>query len=106
LECIHGFGGKLEGKTPQKDPDVSWRTTLKGWVGIDWIHLAQDRDLWWALVNTVQNVDNYRVVERLVDSQEERSPMELVNAALHNMVTMILNNNTKGDSRHVSNAEW
>jgi hypothetical protein len=22
----------------------------------DWIHLAQDRDRWWALVNTVMNV--------------------------------------------------
>jgi hypothetical protein len=24
-----------------------------GWGGIDWIDLAQDRDLWRALVNTV-----------------------------------------------------
>jgi hypothetical protein len=23
------------------------------WEGVDWIHLAQDRDQWWALVNTV-----------------------------------------------------
>jgi len=27
-----------------------------GWEGVDWIHLAQDRDQWRALVNTVMNL--------------------------------------------------
>jgi hypothetical protein len=27
-----------------------------GWGGIDWIDLAQDRDQWRALVNTVMNL--------------------------------------------------
>jgi hypothetical protein len=27
-----------------------------GWGGMDWIDLAQDRDQWWALVNTVMNL--------------------------------------------------
>jgi hypothetical protein len=27
-----------------------------GWVGIDWINLAEDRDQWRALVNTVMNL--------------------------------------------------
>jgi hypothetical protein len=27
-----------------------------GRVCTDWIHLAQDRDQWWALVNTVVNL--------------------------------------------------
>jgi hypothetical protein len=41
---------------------VSWvdstKTDLReiGWDGTDWIHLAQDRDHWLALVNTVINL--------------------------------------------------
>jgi hypothetical protein len=27
-----------------------------GWNGVDWIDLAQDRDQWRALVNTVMNI--------------------------------------------------
>jgi hypothetical protein len=27
-----------------------------GWDGVDWIDLAQDRDQWMALVNTVMNL--------------------------------------------------
>jgi hypothetical protein len=30
--------------------------TELGWEGADWIHLAQDRDQWWALVNMVMNL--------------------------------------------------
>jgi len=28
----------------------------KGWVDIDWIHLAQDRDHWRDVVSTVMNL--------------------------------------------------
>jgi hypothetical protein len=27
-----------------------------GWGVMDWINLAQDRDQWWAIVNTVVNL--------------------------------------------------
>jgi hypothetical protein len=27
-----------------------------GLEGVDWIHLAQDRDQWWAVANTVMNL--------------------------------------------------
>jgi hypothetical protein len=26
-----------------------------GFGGVDWFHLAQDRDQWWSLVNTIMN---------------------------------------------------
>jgi hypothetical protein len=44
-----------------EDPDIDGRIMLKcifevGWGGIDWIDLAQDRDRWWALTNTVMNL--------------------------------------------------
>ena len=27
-----------------------------GWEGVDWISIAEDRDKWWALMNTVVNL--------------------------------------------------
>jgi hypothetical protein len=27
-----------------------------GWEGVEWIHLAQDRDWWQALINKVMNL--------------------------------------------------
>jgi hypothetical protein len=32
-----------------------WTLGKKGLEGVDWIHLAQNRNRWWALVNTVMN---------------------------------------------------
>jgi hypothetical protein len=54
--------GKAEGKKPLGRPRRKWVDTIKmdhreiGWDGMHWIDLAQDRDQWMALVNTVMNL--------------------------------------------------
>jgi hypothetical protein len=53
--------GNPEGKRPLEMPNRSGRIILKwilkiGWHGMDWIHLAQDRDKWRALVITAMNL--------------------------------------------------
>jgi hypothetical protein len=51
------------------------------WDGMDWIDLAQDRDQWKALVNTVvnlrvpQNAENFLRAAQLAASQEVLSSM-------------------------------
>jgi hypothetical protein len=56
------FVGKPEGKRPLGRPRRRWVDNIKmdlreiGWDGVDWIDLAQDRDQWRALVNTVMNL--------------------------------------------------
>jgi hypothetical protein len=34
---------------------------------VDWIHLAYDRDQWWAVVNTVMNFRGFIKVGEFVD---------------------------------------
>jgi hypothetical protein len=55
--------GKPEEKRPLGRPRSRWVSNIKiefriliGWGGMDWIHLAQDRDQWKALLNTVMNL--------------------------------------------------
>jgi hypothetical protein len=54
--------GKPEGKRPLGRPRCRWVDNIKmdlreiGWDGMDWIDLAQDRDQWRVLVNTVMNL--------------------------------------------------
>jgi hypothetical protein len=53
--------GKPEGKRPLARPGRKWEDNIKlvlmekEWGGMDWIRLAQDRDQWQDLVNTVMN---------------------------------------------------
>jgi hypothetical protein len=50
-----------EGKTPLGRPRRRWEDGIRmylretGWGSVEWIQLAQDRDRWRALVNTVMN---------------------------------------------------
>jgi hypothetical protein len=54
--------GITEGKRQLGRPRRRWEVNIrmdlreKGWDCVDWIHLAQDRDQWLALVNTVMNL--------------------------------------------------
>jgi hypothetical protein len=54
--------GEPEGKTPLRRPRRRWVDSIKtdlreiGWGGMDWIDLAQARDQWRALVNTVMDL--------------------------------------------------
>jgi hypothetical protein len=54
--------GKPEGKRALGRPRCRWENGIRmdlreiGWGSVDWIQLAQDRDWWWALVNTVMNL--------------------------------------------------
>jgi hypothetical protein len=54
--------GKPEGKRPTGKPKSWWVNSIKmdlreiGWDGMDWIDVAQDRDQWRDLVNTVMNL--------------------------------------------------
>jgi hypothetical protein len=52
---------KREGKralSPRRRWEDNIRMNLReiGWEGVDWIHLAQDREQWWAPVTTVMNI--------------------------------------------------
>jgi hypothetical protein len=48
----------LKGRDSLEDLGVDGKITdvrEKVWEGVDWIHVAQDREQWPALVNTVMN---------------------------------------------------
>jgi hypothetical protein len=57
-----GYWWKASWKEPLGTPRRKWVDDVKmylreiGWDGMDWIDLAQDRDQFRALVNTVMNL--------------------------------------------------
>jgi hypothetical protein len=42
----------------KKDLDNNIKIDHKemGWYGVDWIHLLQDSEMWWAHIDTVMNL--------------------------------------------------
>jgi len=53
--------GKLDGKRPLGRPRCRWEEDIEmdlqevGCGGMDWIELAQDKEIWRTLLNTVMN---------------------------------------------------
>jgi hypothetical protein len=60
--CFSRFWSKSRIKETTRKPRRRWENNIKtdlrviGWDGMDWIHLAQCRDQWRALVSTVMNL--------------------------------------------------
>jgi hypothetical protein len=54
--------GKPKGKRPRGGPKCRWEYNIMtdlqevGCEGIDWIEMAQDMEIWWAIVNAVMNL--------------------------------------------------
>jgi hypothetical protein len=61
-KCIKMLFEKPEGKRPLGRHRRRWENSIRmslreiGWEGVDWIHLAQDKDQWRALVNAILNL--------------------------------------------------
>jgi hypothetical protein len=64
--------GKPEGKRTLGRPRRRWVDNIRmdlrdiGWDGVDWIDVAQDRDQWRALVNTVMNLRVHQLPEGVI----------------------------------------
>jgi hypothetical protein len=54
--------GRPEGRKPRGRPRRRWEDNIKmdlqevGWMGMDWIDMAQDRDRWRTVVSAVMNL--------------------------------------------------
>jgi predicted small integral membrane protein len=55
--------GKPEGRWSPGRPRRRWLDLVEvGWSHVDWIGLAQDRDKWRALVNSVLNLRVHKML--------------------------------------------
>jgi hypothetical protein len=62
--CVQGFGEKDRRKKPLDRPRLRWENGIKMdiseiglvEVGVEWIHLAHDRDSWRAVGNAGMNL--------------------------------------------------
>jgi hypothetical protein len=60
--------GKSQGKRPLRRPRRRWDDDIKTGLkqidfdGVDWIDLIQNRDTWRAVVNTVTNLQIYKML--------------------------------------------
>jgi hypothetical protein len=55
--CSENLKGRTLGR-PRRRLEGNFRMDLRevGWEGVDWMHPAEDRDQWRAVVNTVINI--------------------------------------------------
>jgi hypothetical protein len=51
-------GGKrlLEGLGHRFEENIEIDLKVSGWEVADWIHLAEDRDWWWAVMTIIMNL--------------------------------------------------
>jgi hypothetical protein len=60
--CIQHFDWEARRTEPLGRPRLRWEDNIKmdlrdiGFGDVDWIHLAQDRDRWRAIIDTVMNL--------------------------------------------------
>jgi hypothetical protein len=60
--------------------EIGW-----GGLGTEWIHLARDRDRWWALVKAVMNLDHKSCVFECAQVWRRRVGV-CMHASLHGCV--------------------